>query len=130
MEKTLRDVMARRPTTTTPTTRWAIRWPSATCACAEALALIDKALEMAPEDPFIMDSMGWVQYRLGNLDAAEAHLRAAYALRKDPEIARAPGRSAVAARARRPKRSKLRREARAKDPEERHAAEHAGAPAA
>jgi predicted Zn-dependent protease len=44
-------------------------------------------LTLAPEDPFIMDSMGWVQYRLGNLPAAEASLRKAYALRGDPEIA-------------------------------------------
>ena len=42
---------------------------------------------MAPDDPFIMDSMGWVQYRMGNLDAAETQLRKAYALRSDPEIA-------------------------------------------
>ena len=53
----------------------------------EALALIEKALAMAPDDPFIMDSMGWVQYRLGNLDLAETHLRRAYALRSDVEIA-------------------------------------------
>jgi tetratricopeptide (TPR) repeat protein len=52
----------------------------------EALELIGKALQMAPGDPFIMDSMGWVQYRLGNLDQAEAHLRRAYALRRDVEI--------------------------------------------
>jgi tetratricopeptide (TPR) repeat protein len=53
----------------------------------EAYTLIAKALEMAPGDPFIMDSMGWVQYRLGNLAEAEKHLRRAYSLRRDPEIA-------------------------------------------
>jgi tetratricopeptide (TPR) repeat protein len=53
----------------------------------EAYALIDKAMKMAPGDPFIMDSMGWVQFRLGNLNEAEAFLRRAYALRSDPEIA-------------------------------------------
>lgn len=52
----------------------------------EALALIEKAMKMAPDDPFIMDSMGWVQYRLGNLDLAEQHLRRAYATRSDAEI--------------------------------------------
>lgn len=53
----------------------------------EAYALIEKALQMAPGDPFIMDSMGWVQFRMGNLVAAETALRRAYAVRSDPEIA-------------------------------------------
>ncbi len=53
----------------------------------EAFDLIAKALALAPEDPFIMDSMGWVQFRLGRLKEAEALLRRAYALRPDPEIA-------------------------------------------
>jgi tetratricopeptide (TPR) repeat protein len=53
----------------------------------EAYELIDKAMKMAPGDPFIMDSMGWVQFRMGNLKEAEAFLRRAYALRNDPEIA-------------------------------------------
>lgn len=53
----------------------------------EAYQLIDTALALAPEDPFIMDSMGWVQFRLGRLDEAERLLRRAYELRPDPEIA-------------------------------------------
>ena len=53
----------------------------------EAFTLISKALALAPEDPFIMDSMGWVQYRLGRLKEAEAVLRRAYEKRPDPEIA-------------------------------------------
>ncbi len=53
----------------------------------EALSLIDKALQLAPDDPFIMDSMGWVQFRLGNLKEAESLLRRAYELRPDVEIA-------------------------------------------
>lgn len=53
----------------------------------EAFALIEKAMQMAPGDPFIMDSLGWVHYRMGKLKEAEALLRRAYALRSDPEIA-------------------------------------------
>jgi Flp pilus assembly protein TadD len=52
----------------------------------EAYTLIRKALDLAPEDPFIMDSMGWVQFRLGRLKEAEALLRQAYKLRPDAEI--------------------------------------------
>ncbi len=54
---------------------------------AEAQSLIQKAYRLAPNDPFIADSLGWVEYRLGNLSAAENHLRRAYGLRADPEIA-------------------------------------------
>ncbi len=53
----------------------------------EALVLIEKALKMAPDDPFILDSMGWVQFRLGKLKEAEVTLRRAYSLRADAEIA-------------------------------------------
>ncbi|HJU71886.1 MAG TPA: tetratricopeptide repeat protein [Paucimonas sp.] len=53
----------------------------------EAYALIDKALKLAPEDPYIMDSMGWVQFRMGRLKEAESLLRRAYELRPDVEIA-------------------------------------------
>ncbi len=53
----------------------------------EAAKLIEQAIALAPEDPFIMDSMGWVQFRLGKLVEAEALLRRAYALKPDAEIA-------------------------------------------
>lgn len=54
---------------------------------AEAKTLIEKAVSLAPLDPFIQDSLGWVEFRLGNLERALTILRAAYAKRPDPEIA-------------------------------------------
>jgi Flp pilus assembly protein TadD len=53
----------------------------------EARTLIAQALELTPKDPFIMDSMGWVEFRLGKFKEAETLLRQAYALRPDVEIA-------------------------------------------
>ena len=53
----------------------------------EAKELIEKAYKLSPEDPFILDSLGWVHYRLGNVDEALKHLQQAYAARSDPEIA-------------------------------------------
>ena len=53
----------------------------------EANKLIAKALELSPNDHYIMDSMGWVQYRLGNLDKAFEFLNKAYNLQNDSEIA-------------------------------------------
>jgi tetratricopeptide (TPR) repeat protein len=53
----------------------------------EALALLEQALALKPDDPYIMDSMGWVQYRLGNHAEALKYLRAALEKRNDAEIA-------------------------------------------
>ncbi|MCJ7838882.1 MAG: tetratricopeptide repeat protein, partial [Burkholderiales bacterium] len=53
----------------------------------EAQELIEKALQLSPEDPFIMDSMGWVLYRAGKSTQALEYLRKAYTTRPDPEIA-------------------------------------------
>lgn len=53
----------------------------------EARQLVEQALKLSPEDPFIMDSMGWVYYRMGKFSEAQDYLRRAYARRTDPEIA-------------------------------------------
>ncbi len=53
----------------------------------EARVLIETALKLAPADPYIMDSMGWVHYRLGQLTEALDFLQRAYGLRPDAEIA-------------------------------------------
>ena len=52
----------------------------------EARTLIRKALTLAPDDPFITDSLGWVEYRLGNTAEARRLLEGAYKKRPDPEI--------------------------------------------
>jgi tetratricopeptide (TPR) repeat protein len=52
----------------------------------EALTLINKALVIAPKDPFYLDSLGWVYYRLGQLDKAEQVLKQAVAIQDDPEF--------------------------------------------
>lgn len=53
----------------------------------EARSLIEKALALSPNDHYILDSMGWVHYRLGKLDTAADYLRRAYTAQTDPEIA-------------------------------------------
>ncbi|MDD4881254.1 MAG: tetratricopeptide repeat protein, partial [Gallionellaceae bacterium] len=53
----------------------------------EGIALLDKALKLSPDDPFILDSMGWAQFKAGRLAEAAAYLKRAYDLRPDPEIA-------------------------------------------
>jgi tetratricopeptide (TPR) repeat protein len=53
---------------------------------AEARQLIEKAYAQKPDDPAIIDSMGWVQYRLGNLEEARRYLQQAYDMTGDGEI--------------------------------------------
>jgi len=53
----------------------------------EAYELIKRALELSPGDFYILDSMGWVLYRLGRMDEAIDYLQKAMAARPDPEIA-------------------------------------------
>lgn len=53
---------------------------------SEARVLIQRALELSPGDPFITDSLGWVEFRLGNVEEALRLLHRAYAARPDTEI--------------------------------------------
>lgn len=53
----------------------------------EAYALVEQALKLAPDDPFIMDSMGWVLFRMNQNDAAVTFLQRAFEIRPDAEIA-------------------------------------------
>jgi len=53
----------------------------------EALSYIQKALSKKPDDPAVIDSMGWVLYRLGRLSEAREKLQKAYDMTKDSEIA-------------------------------------------
>lgn len=53
----------------------------------EAKQLIEKALTLRPNDHYILDSMGWVHYRRGELDKAVDYLKRAYTAQTDPEIA-------------------------------------------
>lgn len=53
----------------------------------EALELIEKAIKLSPEDPYIIDSLGWVHYRMGNLNKGVGYLKQAFVIKPDPEIA-------------------------------------------
>ncbi|MES2015179.1 MAG: tetratricopeptide repeat protein [Pseudomonadota bacterium] len=115
METSLRAVMAAAPDNHHAYNALGYSLAERNVRLPEALALIDKAMKMAPGDPFIMDSMGWVQYRLGNLAEAEANLRRAYALRADVDIAVHLG-EVLWHQGRKADAQQLWREARAKDP--------------
>lgn len=86
MEKSLRTVIEKAPDSHHAYNALGYSFAERGIRLREARELIAKAMSMAPEDPFIMDSMGWVEHRLGKKAEAERHLRGAYSRRKDPEI--------------------------------------------
>jgi len=87
LEADLRRVIALRPDDAQAYNALGYTLADRTNRLAEAMSLLDKALALAPEDPFILDSVGWAQYRAGNLARAQEYLERAYKVRPDPEIA-------------------------------------------
>ena len=53
----------------------------------DAKRYIEIALSIEPQNHYILDSMGWVHYRLGNYDIAYEFITKAYSIQEDPEIA-------------------------------------------
>jgi Flp pilus assembly protein TadD len=88
MEQQLRRVMTLKPTQQHAYNALGYSLADRNLRLAEARTLIQRAIELAPPgDPFITDSLGWVEYRLGNRAEALRLLRQAYATRPDTEIA-------------------------------------------
>jgi Flp pilus assembly protein TadD len=87
MEKYLRRVLELKPEHAHALNALGYSFADRNVRLPEARDLVARALALAPEDAFIMDSMGWVLYREGKLDEARAVLEKAYGLRDDPEIA-------------------------------------------
>ena len=115
METTLRKVIALEPKNHHAYNALGYSLAERNIRLDEAFSLIDQALKMAPEDPFIMDSMGWVQFRLGKLTEAEDLLRRAYVMRPDPEIAMHLG-EVLWVKGQKADAQKLWRDAKTKDP--------------
>jgi tetratricopeptide (TPR) repeat protein len=87
MERLLRKVIARNPNYHHALNALGYSLADRGLKLEEARLLIERALSLAPNDPFITDSMGWVEYRMGNLTQARQLLERAFQLRPDAEIA-------------------------------------------
>jgi Flp pilus assembly protein TadD len=87
MEELLQQVIARKPDYHHAYNALGYSLAERGVRLPEAKRLILKALEFAPADPFIIDSLGWVEFRMGNAAEARRHLEAAYKSRPDVEIA-------------------------------------------
>ncbi|WP_247869476.1 tetratricopeptide repeat protein [Herbaspirillum sp. ST 5-3] len=116
METTLRKIMELAPNNQHAYNALGYSLAERNIRLDEALSLIEKALKLAPDDPFIMDSMGWVQFRRGKLKEAEDLLRQAYQLRPDVEIAAHLG-EVLWVKGQKDDAQKLWRDAKSKDPQ-------------
>lgn len=87
MEALLRQVIALKPDYHHAYNALGYSFADRNLRLPEAKQLIEQALKLAPGEPFIVDSLGWVEFRLGNLAEAARLLRKAHAGRPDAEIA-------------------------------------------
>jgi tetratricopeptide (TPR) repeat protein len=87
LEQDLRFILEREPDNAMALNALGYTLADRTTRYAEAKALIEQAFQINPNDPAILDSLGWVNYRQGNLDEAERLLRKALQDFPDHEVA-------------------------------------------
>jgi tetratricopeptide (TPR) repeat protein len=87
LEQDLRAILAADPKNSQALNALGYTLADRTDRYQEALGYIEQALAQLPDDAAILDSMGWVQYRLNNRDKALEYLRRAYQANPDAEIA-------------------------------------------
>ena len=87
LEQDLRFIIEREPDNAMAINALGYTLADRTTRYDEALALIQPAYQINPDDAAILDSLGWVNYRMGNLEEAETQLRKAYQRFADHEIA-------------------------------------------
>ena len=87
MEKDLRLIIQRDPDNAMALNALGYTLSDRTTRYDEAKVLIEQAHQINPEDPAVLDSLGWVNFRLGNLDEAERLLRQALERFPDQEVA-------------------------------------------
>ena len=87
LERDLKLILEREPDNSQALNALGYSLADQTTRYPEAYALIKRAYELSPNDYYVLDSLGWVLYRMGRLDEAEGYLRRALKLRNDPEVA-------------------------------------------
>jgi tetratricopeptide (TPR) repeat protein len=87
MEQDLRQIIAQDENNAVALNALGYVLANRTSRLDEAYQLISRALETKPDDPAIIDSLGWVEYRRGNLQHAHQLLKKAYAAYPDHEVA-------------------------------------------
>ena len=87
LERDMRAIIEREPDNADALNALGYTFADRTDRYAEAYALIKRAIELRPDDHYIIDSLGWVLHRMGRHQEALVHLRRAMSIEPDPEIA-------------------------------------------
>ncbi|QWD98373.1 hypothetical protein C2740_08500 [Polynucleobacter sp. MG-5-Ahmo-C2] len=87
MEKTLRDILRKHPNDANTLNALGYSLADRNIKLPEALALISKAHQLSPKDSFILDSLGWVNFRLGKNTLALEQLQQAFTMKPEADIA-------------------------------------------
>ena len=87
MEKTLRDILRKNPNDVNSLNALGYSLADRNMNLPEAFILISKAHQLSPKDSFILDSLGWVNFRLGKNAIALEQLQQAFAMKPEADIA-------------------------------------------
>ncbi len=87
LERDLRELLSRKPDHVDALNALGYTLADKTDRYQEAMAMIRRALRLQPENYYILDSMGWVLYRLGRHQESIGYLQRALAIQQDPEVA-------------------------------------------
>ncbi|MCP5206097.1 MAG: tetratricopeptide repeat protein [Hahellaceae bacterium] len=87
MESDLRLILSREPENAVALNALGYTLADKTDRYFEAFELINKALQLNPGSPAVLDSLGWVYFRMGNIEQALVHINEAYQKYPDPEVA-------------------------------------------
>lgn len=87
LEQDLRTVIRLRPDHAEALNALGYTLADRTERWSEALTLVQRALELSPDNPAVIDSLGWIYFRMGDLERSRPLLEKAFGLMKDHEIA-------------------------------------------
>ncbi len=87
MEKTLREILRKNPNDANSLNALGYSLADRNIKLPEAFALISKAHQLSPKDSFILDSLGWVNFRLGKNELALEQLQQAFRMKPEADIA-------------------------------------------
>lgn len=87
MEENLKKAISLKPGYATAYNALGYSYADRNVKLDDAKRYIEIALSIEPQNHYIMDSMGWVHFKLGNYDIAYEFINKAFAIQEDPEIA-------------------------------------------
>ena len=87
MEKILLNLIKQNPDDSSALNALGYSYADRNVSLTESMRLIQKAISISPNDPYILDSLGWVHFRLGNKEQAIQYLKQSFEQLPEAEVA-------------------------------------------